>query len=31
MPFRHEHNKLKDVEPEANQDFFNDTNIKKHG
>jgi len=29
--FRHEHNKLKDVEPEANEDFFNDTDITKHG
>jgi hypothetical protein len=29
--FRHQHNKLKDVEPEANQDFFNDTNIDGHG
>ena len=25
--FRHKHNHLKDVEPEANADFFNDTNI----
>jgi catalase len=25
--FRHEHNNIKDVEPEATSDFFNDTNI----
>jgi hypothetical protein len=29
--FRHQHNKLQDVEPEANQDFFHDTNINAHG
>jgi hypothetical protein len=29
--FRHQHNKIKDVEPEAQQDFFNDTNINSHG
>lgn len=25
--FRHKHNAIKDIEPEANDDFFNDTNI----
>ena len=29
--FRHKHNHLKDVEPEANTDFFNDTNINHNG
>jgi len=29
--FRHKHNNLPDVEPEAKQDFFNDTNINLHG
>ena len=29
--FRHKHNKLTDVEPEAGPDFFNDTNINEHG
>ncbi|MEO8764227.1 MAG: catalase family protein [Ginsengibacter sp.] len=29
--FRHKHNKLTDVEPEATSDFFIDTNINKHG
>ncbi len=29
--FRHRHNKIKDVEPEANNDFFNDTNINHNG
>ena len=28
--FRHKHNHLKDVEPEAGPDFFNDTNINKN-
>jgi len=29
--FRHEHNKIKDVEPAADSDFFKDTNINQHG
>ncbi|KAA9041262.1 catalase family protein [Ginsengibacter hankyongi] len=29
--FRHKHNKIKDVEPSANSDFFNGTNINQHG
>jgi hypothetical protein len=29
--FRHKHNKIKDVEPEAGEDFFNDTNITVNG
>ena len=29
--FRHEHNNIKDVEPEATSDFFNNTNINKDG
>jgi Catalase len=28
--FRHQHNKIQDVEPEAGADFFNDTNINEH-
>ena len=28
--FRHKHNHLKDVEPEANADFFNNTNINQN-
>jgi catalase len=29
--FRHKHNNIKDVEPEAALDFFHDTNIIQHG
>lgn len=29
--FRHKHNKIKDVEPEADGDFFKNTNINQHG
>lgn len=29
--FRHKHNKIKDVEPEADYDFFKNTNINQHG
>lgn len=29
--FRHEHNDLKDVEPEAKEDFFNNTNLNQNG
>jgi hypothetical protein len=28
--FRHKHNKIKDVEPEADYNFFNNTNINQH-
>ena len=28
--FRHEHNHIKDVEPTANENFFNDTNMNKN-
>jgi len=29
--FRHKHNHIKDVEPKADDNFFNDTNINQHG
>ncbi|MGH2565608.1 MAG: hypothetical protein ACRDE5_13920, partial [Ginsengibacter sp.] len=29
--FRHNHNHIKDVEPEATADFFSNTNINQHG
>jgi catalase len=29
--FRHEHNHIKDIQPTATPDFFNDTNLSYHG